>query len=197
MVIKHSERTPLCGDALVQAFDLAGAPKGLVQALHCDHKVTRSVIQHPSTGFVSFTGSVTGGRAVFQAAAAGCETSQRFIDTTVELGGKDALYVAEDADLDIPKCRQCRKVICRSCAKNWQNSNLETGKKCPFCRVRNYLDDYVFQRTQLRNAGFINEERNSLILRQVSGDVHQAIAVLLEEQDDEDDEEEVESKASR
>ena len=100
VVIKHSERTPLCGDALVQAFDLAGAPKGLVQALHCDHKVTRSVIQHPSTGFVSFTGSVTGGRAVFQAAAAGCETSQRFIDTTVELGGKDALYVAEDADLE-------------------------------------------------------------------------------------------------
>ena len=40
------------------------------------------------------------------------------------------------------------------------------------------------QLKQLRNAGFINEERNSLILRQVSGDVHQAIAVLLEEQDD-------------
>ena len=53
--------------------------------------------------------------------------------------------------------------------------------------MRNYLDDFVFQRTQLRNAGFTNEERNCLILRQVGGDVHQAIAVLLEEQDKEDD----------
>ena len=100
VMIKHSERTPLTGDALAKAFSMAGAPADLVQSLHCSHDVTRSVIQHPATGFVSFTGSVTGGRAVFQAAAAGCETSQRFIDTTVELGGKDALYCAEDADVE-------------------------------------------------------------------------------------------------
>ena len=126
-----------------------------------------------------------------------CELCDTDLSSSVGVTEESGIDEIRLADLDIPKCRQCRKVICRSCAKNWQNSNLETGKKCPFCRVRNYLDDYVFQRTQLRNAGFINEERNSLILRQVSGDVHQAIAVLLEEQDDEDDEEEVESKASR
>ena len=126
-----------------------------------------------------------------------CELCDTDLSSSVGVTEESGIDEIRLADLDIPKCRQCRKVICRSCAKNWQNSNVETGKKCPFCRVRNYLDDYVFQRTQLRNAGFINEERNSLILRQVSGDVHQAIAVLLEEQDDEDEEEEVESKARK
>ena len=43
---------------------------------------------------VAFTGSVGGGRAVHEAA------SHRFVDTGLELGGKDPAYVAADADLD-------------------------------------------------------------------------------------------------
>lgn len=95
VIIKHSARTPLCADHFVDAFLEAGAPEGLVTALHTGHDEVAQVIRHPSIGFVSFTGSVPGGGAVYRAVA-----SERFIDATLELGGKDPGYVAEDANLD-------------------------------------------------------------------------------------------------
>lgn len=52
------------------------------------------MIANPNVTFVSFTGSVAGGRSVYQTVA-----QSRFIDTTLELGGKDPAYVCEDADL--------------------------------------------------------------------------------------------------
>lgn len=69
----------------------------LLQLSHCaeDVVVTSQVIGNPKIGFVSFTGSVGGGRAVYQTVAA-----QRFVDVTLELGGKDPAYVCEDADFD-------------------------------------------------------------------------------------------------
>ena len=44
--------------------------------------------------YVSFTGSVAGGREVY------AEVAHRFIDAGLELGGKDPAYVCEDADFD-------------------------------------------------------------------------------------------------
>lgn len=95
VILKHSSRTPLAADAFERAFALAGAPEGLVTALHCSHDVVDEIIQHPSVGFVAFTGSVDGGHSIYRSVSA-----SRFIDTTLELGGKDPAYVAEDARLD-------------------------------------------------------------------------------------------------
>ncbi len=50
------------------------------------------VMRNHLIGFVSFTGSVRGGREVYRELA-----SHRFIDATLELGGNDAAYVAQDA----------------------------------------------------------------------------------------------------
>ena len=83
VIIKHSARTLLCADHFVDAFLEAGAPEGLVTALHTGHDEVAQVIRHPSIGFVSFTGSVPGGGAVYRAVA-----SERFIDATLELGEK-------------------------------------------------------------------------------------------------------------
>ncbi|GAB5362033.1 hypothetical protein AAMO2058_000763300 [Amorphochlora amoebiformis] len=94
VLLKHSERSPLCADHFASAFEKAGGPSGLVRALHTGHDEIASVIKHPKIGFVSFTGSVPGGSAVYQSVAS------RFIDTTLELGGKDGAYVAPDANLD-------------------------------------------------------------------------------------------------
>lgn len=93
MIIKHSPKTPLCGSHFSNAFEKAGG-QGLVQSVFTTHQTSAKVINHPAVGFVSFTGSVRGGREVYQTIA-----SSRFIDCTLELGGKDAGYVAEDADL--------------------------------------------------------------------------------------------------
>ena len=93
--IKHSSRTPYCANAFERAFAAAGAPPGLVQALHVPSGGTLdAVVGMAEVGFVSFTGSVEVGRKVYSNVA-----QQRFIDVTLELGGKDAGYVAEDADV--------------------------------------------------------------------------------------------------
>lgn len=94
VLLKHSERTPLCGNHFEDAFRRAGAPEGLVQALHSTHEGSATVFARKEVGFVSFTGSVRGGRQVYASTAA-----NNFADVGLELGGKDAAYVAEDADV--------------------------------------------------------------------------------------------------
>ena len=66
----------------------------LFQNLYLDHATTAQLIADKSFGFVNFTGSVDGGRAIEQAAAGS------FTGLGLELGGKDPGYVMEDADLE-------------------------------------------------------------------------------------------------
>lgn len=97
VLLKHSDRTPLCADHYAQAFAAAGAPPGLVQALHADHDLVHKLIARPEVAHVVFTGSVPGGRLVYQTVS---RRANFPIDCTLELGGKDAAYVAADARLD-------------------------------------------------------------------------------------------------
>jgi acyl-CoA reductase-like NAD-dependent aldehyde dehydrogenase len=94
-ILKHSPRTPLCGLRLQSLFERAGAPAGLVTALLVDHPTAAQLMAHPAIGYVAFTGSVRGGREVYRAVA-----QSRFIDVGLELGGKDAAYVLEDAPFE-------------------------------------------------------------------------------------------------
>jgi acyl-CoA reductase-like NAD-dependent aldehyde dehydrogenase len=91
VLLKHSTKTPLCGAHFEKAFN--HSLQGLVSNLILSHEQTLAMIQDPRVDHVVFTGSVNGGRQVYQA------VSSRFIDVGLELGGKDPAYVAEDADL--------------------------------------------------------------------------------------------------
>ena len=93
VLLKHSARTPLCGQHFERAFRAAGLD-GLVTAVVLDHSATSALIGDPRVGHVSFTGSVEGGRMIHRAVA------ERFIDAGLELGGNDPAYVAPDADLE-------------------------------------------------------------------------------------------------
>jgi len=94
VVLKHSARSPLCAEHFADAFVRAGAPADLVQPLHTDYPTAEAIAGDPRVNHVAFTGSVFGGHRIYAAAAKG------FSDVGLELGGKDAAYVAEDADLD-------------------------------------------------------------------------------------------------
>lgn len=94
VVLKHSPRSPLVGEHFADAFAKAGAPEGLVQALHATYPVTEAIAADPRVDHVAFTGSVLGGHRIYQAASA------RFVEVGLELGGKDGAYVAEDADVE-------------------------------------------------------------------------------------------------
>jgi acyl-CoA reductase-like NAD-dependent aldehyde dehydrogenase len=94
VVLKHSDQTPLCAELMHQAFTAAGLPCGLFSYIHADHETTQRLVRAPEIRFVSFTGSVRGGRAVEQSAAG------RFIGVGLELGGNDPAYVRGDADIE-------------------------------------------------------------------------------------------------
>lgn len=93
VVLKHSHQTPLCAERFLEAFAGAGVPAGVFQYLHLSHADTARLMGDPRVAGVCFTGSVSGGRAVVEATAAG------FAAAGLELGGKDPAYVRADADL--------------------------------------------------------------------------------------------------
>jgi acyl-CoA reductase-like NAD-dependent aldehyde dehydrogenase len=93
VILKHSHQTPLCAERFLEAFAAAGVPGGVFQYLHLSHADTSRLMGDSRVANVCFTGSVSGGRAVVAATAAG------FATAGLELGGKDPAYVRADADL--------------------------------------------------------------------------------------------------
>lgn len=93
VILKHSERTPLCGDHFSRALEGVG-PDGIFSSIMVTHDDVAELIKNQNIDHVSFTGSLQGGRAVREAAV------NRFIDVGLELGGKDPAYVASDVDVE-------------------------------------------------------------------------------------------------
>lgn len=99
IVLKPSEETPYCGGLLfAEVFAEAGIPEGVLNVVTCSRANVQPVgdelIENPRVKGVSFTGSTPVGRQV--AARAGAHLKK----CCVELGGKDALIVCDDADLE-------------------------------------------------------------------------------------------------
>ena len=96
MVLKPSEHAPACCEAYVGVLREAGVPAELVQVVHGYGPTGAALTVHPGVRAVSFTGSVPTGRAV---AAAAMEHGPKLV--SLELGGKNAMVVLADADLDL------------------------------------------------------------------------------------------------
>jgi len=93
VVLKPSELAPLSGALVEELFAAAGAPSSLVRVAQGGAEVGAALVRAHGLGKVLFTGSGDVGRLV--AAAAG----ERLVPITLELGGKDAMIVLDDADL--------------------------------------------------------------------------------------------------
>jgi acyl-CoA reductase-like NAD-dependent aldehyde dehydrogenase len=94
VVCKTSDFTPQCGALIEKLFLDAGFPKDLVTVIQGGGEVGRALID-AAPDKILFTGSVETGRRVAEACAA------RLIPTVLELGGKDAMIVLADANLEI------------------------------------------------------------------------------------------------
>ncbi len=94
VLLKHASQTLLAGERLASAFHTAGVPEGVFQSVVLNHQTTAELIAGGCFGFVNFTGSVGGGRAIERAAAG------TFTAVGTELGGKDPAYVMNDANLE-------------------------------------------------------------------------------------------------
>ncbi len=94
VVCKTSDFTPQCGTLIEKLFVDAGFPKDLVTIVQGGGEVGQALID-ASPDKVLFTGSVATGRRVAEACA------KRLIPSVLELGGKDAMIVLADADLEV------------------------------------------------------------------------------------------------
>ncbi|WP_309622959.1 betaine-aldehyde dehydrogenase [Novosphingobium sp.] len=94
MLFKPAELTPLSAIELEKAYRDAGLPDGLFQVVQGKADTGRLLTRHPGIAKVSLTGEVGTGKKVMADAAATLKV------VTLELGGKSALIVFEDANLD-------------------------------------------------------------------------------------------------
>jgi acyl-CoA reductase-like NAD-dependent aldehyde dehydrogenase len=93
VVLKPSEVTPLTGELIAEIFEEACLPRGVVEVVHGDGS-TGAALTMADVDKIFFTGSVATGRKVMAAAA------QKPIPVELELGGKDAMIVCADANLE-------------------------------------------------------------------------------------------------
>src|SRR5579862_1222570 len=93
VVFKPSDLTPACGDLIARCFAAAGFPPDVVQLLQGAGDVGAALIDARPDKIV-FTGSVATGRHIAEACA------RQLIPSVLELGGKDAMLVLDDADLE-------------------------------------------------------------------------------------------------
>jgi len=95
-VFKPSEDTPAVGERLVELFVEAGFPAGTLNLVHGAGEVGEALVKNPGVNVVCFTGSYDVGRRIQEVSAS---MPDRVV--AAEMGGKNAVIVAEDARFDL------------------------------------------------------------------------------------------------
>ena len=111
VLLKGSEVTPYSSALVGEFFAEAGLPDGVLEILMGDGQTGADLVD-AGVDKISFTGSVATGRKVAEACG------RQLIPVTLELGGKDAMIVCADADLD----RAAAGALIGSC--------MNTGQYC-------------------------------------------------------------------
>ena len=112
-VLKPSEEAPASAYLFATACAEAGLPAGVLNVVHgLGAEAGAALVRHPGVDLVSFTGSAETGRWVNETAA------RRLAKGCLELGGKNALVVCDDSDLD--------NAVRWACASAFSNA----GQRC-------------------------------------------------------------------
>ena len=102
VLLKHAPQTALVGRQFQSAFNAAGGPNGIVQDFMVTHETVHRLLQTRRIAQVGFTGSVRGGAEVYQRVA-----ECGFARCGLEMGGKDAALILEDADIEATAAGLC------------------------------------------------------------------------------------------
>jgi aldehyde dehydrogenase (NAD+) len=92
VVLKPAPEAPLSGYAMAEAFEQAGLPPGVFNMVPSGRESGEYAVRHPGIDKVSFTGSTAAGRRV------GAICGEQIKRCSLELGGKSAAIVLDDAD---------------------------------------------------------------------------------------------------
>jgi aldehyde dehydrogenase (NAD+) len=96
VVFKPASLTPLCATEVAQCFVDAGLPDGVLNLiLGSGAALSSAIVDDPRIAAITFTGSSEVGRGLYARAA------QRLCKVQLEMGGKNAVIVLADADLEL------------------------------------------------------------------------------------------------
>ncbi|MDQ2746259.1 MAG: aldehyde dehydrogenase family protein [Acidobacteriota bacterium] len=94
VVIKSGEDVPLSTINLVKSCEAAGIPKGVINVVNGYSEPGEALVNHDDVRLISFTGSTDTGRIIAEA----CARNNKIV--SLEMGGKNAIIVMDDADID-------------------------------------------------------------------------------------------------
>ncbi|MGW2340847.1 aldehyde dehydrogenase [Streptomyces sp. NPDC001661] len=132
IVLKPSPETPLDSYLLAEAAQAAGVPAGVLNIVPGGRAAGAHLVAHPGVDKVAFTGSTAAGRAIG-------ETCGRLLrPVTLELGGKSAGIVLDDAALDPAAIGQ--DLVAATLTNNGQTCFLSTRVLAPRGRCDEVVD---------------------------------------------------------
>jgi RHH-type proline utilization regulon transcriptional repressor/proline dehydrogenase/delta 1-pyrroline-5-carboxylate dehydrogenase len=100
VVFKPAEQSPGCGLAVVRALLAGGVPPQALSLVPGEGEVGAALVRHPGVHTIAFTGSQGVGLEIVRAAAEMVPGQKHIKRVIAELGGKNCVIVAADADLD-------------------------------------------------------------------------------------------------
>jgi acyl-CoA reductase-like NAD-dependent aldehyde dehydrogenase len=101
VILKSAEQTPIIARALVDAFHDAGVPRDvLIHLPGAGETVGARLVESPDVDMVAFTGSKKVGLWIYQTASSVLTTRGGIKRVVAEMGGKNAIVVFPDADMD-------------------------------------------------------------------------------------------------
>src|SRR6186997_1774858 len=95
VVLKPSEKTPLTMARVLQLFEQAGFPKGVVNLVHGGKEAVDAILDHPQVRAISFVGSTPVARYIYSRAAANGKRVQ------CQGGAKNPVVILPDADMEM------------------------------------------------------------------------------------------------
>jgi RHH-type proline utilization regulon transcriptional repressor/proline dehydrogenase/delta 1-pyrroline-5-carboxylate dehydrogenase len=100
VVVKPAQQSPACALMVVRALHEAGVPAGALALLPGGDDAGRALVAHPGVHVLAFTGSSAAGLHILEQAAKVAPGQRHVKRVVAEMGGKNAILVDRDADLD-------------------------------------------------------------------------------------------------
>lgn len=178
IAFKPSENTLLVAKELEKTIiECDFLPKGLVGFIYGDREQGVTLLQN-KINMVSFTGSVMAGKAIAS------QVADRFIKTSLELGGKDPMIVLDDADIDFAamaavwgSTTNCGQ-FCSSIERVYVQSNIfdkfvkKAKEYCEQIKVGNGLDPTV------EMGPVVNEMQFNKVIGQIQDAVQRGATII-------------------
>ena len=177
VVFKPASDTPHCATLLVELMAEAGFPAGTINLITgSGGEVGDAIVESPDVRVISFTGSSETGKVIAQSAA------RRLKRVSLELGGKNAVIVLADADLDLAadgilwsafgttgqRCTACSRVVVEQAVVEPLLARLE--RRARGLRLGSGLDETV-DVGPLINAGAVDKVAGYVEIGRTEGEL--------------------------